>query len=162
MGTVHARVRGPATRGLCDLWAGAAGRRSGGCARGSPGEGAPREAGPGGRRGTGRVGPPAAPPRSAREPRAGEPGRKARPQSCCQRVPQTSEQETQEGRDSPKVTQRGSGPERTSDLSVMSWGRVIRFLFRDLTSLPSAFSGAFSPHRPPPPVCLAQATAGVT
>lgn len=94
MGTVHARVRGPASRGLCDLWAGAAGRRSGGCARGSPGEGAPREAGPGGRRGTGRVDPPAAPRRWAREPGAGEPGRKARPQSCCPRVPQTSEQET--------------------------------------------------------------------
>lgn len=36
MGTVHARVRGPATRGLRVLRAGAAGRRTHGCARGVP------------------------------------------------------------------------------------------------------------------------------
>lgn len=86
MGTVHARVRGPATGGPRDLWAGAAGRRSRGCARGSPGKGAPRTAGPGGLAGEAAETLPAGP----ADLRAGN------------RYPEG-------GRDLPKVTQRGGG-----------------------------------------------------
>lgn len=89
MGTVHARVRGPVTRGLRDLWAGAAGIRSGGCAREVTWRRwAPRAAGPRGRR-------PArnAAGRSACSSRAG-PADLVRERPVRPRVLQTSEQET--------------------------------------------------------------------
>lgn len=50
-----------------------------------------------------------------------------------------------EGRDLPKVTQRGGGPERTSELSVVTRSGVISFPPRELTSIVSAVSGVFSP-----------------